>query len=134
MKNDLLKQLSELFKYSTAEHTEQYSDGMNTYKVEIKKEDNQLSLILTKKENKDNKEKLDKFLDSIDDEIWETALENLPKVCNISVKDLNQLYDNGEYDKVLSLMSKSVNFSAKELAAYYKEELDKLIKAYSLNF
>ena len=134
MKNDLLKQLSELFKYSTAEYTEQYSDGVNTYKVEIKKEDNQLSLILTKKENKDNKEKLDKFLDSIDDEIWETALENLPQVCNISVKDLNQLYDNGEYDKVLSLMSKSVNFSAKELASYYKEELDKLIKAYSLNF
>lgn len=116
---EILKALiKELFGMS--ELHQEYQDNDTHFVVDSQKEGNTLTIKVQLLENKDKKE-FEKWLESVDDDLFSEVLDELKKE---GLADLNSLYNSEDYKKVIN----KVKFKTKEIAARKIKELQKLIK------
>ena len=116
---EILKTLiKELFGMS--ELHQEYQDNDTHFVVDSQKEGNTLTIKVQLLENEDKK-KFEKWLESVDDDLFSEVLDELKKE---GLADLNSLYNSKDYKKVIE----KVKFKTKEIAARKIKELQKLIK------
>ena len=111
----LVKELMEL-----DELHQEYQDKDTHFVVDSQKEGNTLTIKVQLLENEDKK-KFEKWLESVDDDLFSEVLDELKKE---GLYDLNSLYNSKDYKKVIE----KVKFKTKEIAARRIKELQKLIK------
>ena len=126
IKNEVLNSLIKAFNYDECQEatTIQNEPGV-AYEVDLKKDGDVLTIVIEKK-NLVNKEKqeFEKWLDSIDDDMFQEALERVHEITGIDAKQLNEDYDSEEFKGIIKLFKDIVPVIAKEkidnLAKYLK--------------
>ena len=115
MDEKMLAQLvKELFESVTELH-EEYSDNNMSYAIDAEKNDNVLNITVTVKDNKDKKD-FEKFVDSLDDDVYEEVIESLQD----EIGDLTKLYDTEAYKDVIKVFKNKVKEVAQDRINYLK--------------
>ena len=106
--------IKELFK-SAEEMHEEYSENGTSYALDVKKEGNTLNVKITLKGNKDKKD-FEKFVDELDDDIYEEVIESLQD----EIGDLTKLYETESYKDVITIFKNKVKQVAQNRINYLK--------------
>lgn len=110
MKQELITQLvEELFK-SVNELHQEYKDNNISYVIDAQREDNELHINITLNNNKD-KEEFEKFIDNLDDDIYEEVIEWFNKNYDESI---GKLYNSENYQEVIEAFKSKVREIAQE--------------------
>ena len=117
---ELFKTLvKELFEMDTLH--QEYQDNDTHFVVDSQKKGDTLTITIKLVENKDKKE-FEKWLETVDDNLFSEVLEELKERDNLC--NLNELYNSKDYKKVIS----KVQSKTKEIAARKIKELQKLLQ------
>jgi len=123
IKNEILNGLIKAFNYDECQEatTIQNEPGV-AYEVDLKKDGDVLKIVIEKK-NLVNKEKqeFEEWLDSIDDDMFQEALERVHELTGIDAKQLDEDYNSKEFKGIIKLFKDIV-------PAIAKEKIDNLTK------
>lgn len=116
IKNEVLNSLIKAFNYDECQEatTIQNEPGV-AYEVDLKKDGDVLKIVIEKK-NLVNKEKqeFEEWLDSIDDDMFQEALERVHEITGIDAKQLDEDYNSKEFKGIIKLFKDIVPVIAKE--------------------
>jgi len=116
IKNEILNALIQAFKYDKCQEATTIQNNPDVaYEVDLKKDGDTLTIVIERKEleNKQKKE-FEQWLDSIDDDIFQEALERVQKLTGIDAKQLDEDYNSEDYMRIINLFKKMVPNIAKE--------------------
>ncbi len=116
IKNEILNALIKAFDYNVCQEatTIQNEPGV-AYEVDLKKDGDTLTIVIEKKEleNKDKKE-FEAWLDTVDDNMFQEALEKVQKITGIDAKQLDKDYNSDDYKGIINLFKKIISQIAQE--------------------
>lgn len=114
IKNEILNALIKAFDYNVCQEatTIQNEPGV-AYEVDLKKDGDTLTIVIEKKELEDKKE-FEAWLDTIDDNMFQEALERVQKITGIDGKQLDKDYNSNDYKGIINLFKKIVPQIAQE--------------------
>ena len=116
---ELLKALiKELFALN--ELHQEYQDNDTHFVIDSRKEGNKLTINITLKDNEDKK-KFEKWVDQLDDDIFNEVWEALAAEDNLH--SLNEIYNSNDYKKVIDKFKNKT----KEIASGKIKKLQKLL-------
>lgn len=108
IKNEILNALIKAFDYNVCQEatTIQNEPGV-AYEVDLNKDGDTLTIVIEKKEleNKDKKE-FEAWLDTVDDNMFQEALEKVQKITGIDAKQLDEDYNSKDYKGIINLFKK----------------------------
>lgn len=114
MEQEIITQLiKELFDSVDEMHSEYFEDG-TLYTLDAHKEDNVLNITISL-ENKD-KEEFEKFVDELDDDIYEEVIDSL----KMEIKDLTDIYETEDYKDVIASFKNKVREVAQNKINYLR--------------
>lgn len=116
IKKEILNELIKAFKFNECqEATTIQNEPDVAYEVDLKKKGDIITIVLERKqlENKEKKE-FERWLDSIDDDMFQEALERVEKITGLNPKELNAEYDSEDFKNVISHFKKIIPTIAKE--------------------
>lgn len=114
IKNEILNALIKAFDYDVCQEatTIQNEPGV-AYEVDLKKDGDTLTIVIEKKELEDKKE-FEAWLDTVDDNMFQEALERVQKITGIDGKQLDKDYNSNDYKGIINLFKKIVPQIAQE--------------------
>lgn len=116
IKNEILNALIKAFDYNVCQEatTIQNEPGV-AYEVDLNKDGDTLTIVIEKKEleNKDKKE-FEAWLDTVDDNMFQEALEKVQKITGIDAKQLDEDYNSKDYKGIINLFKKIIPQIAQE--------------------
>lgn len=114
IKNEILNALIKAFDYNVCQEatTIQNEPGV-AYEVDLKKDGDTLTIVIEKKELEDKKE-FEAWLDTVDDNMFQEALERVQKITGIDAKQLDKDYNSNDYKGIINLFKKIVPQIAQE--------------------
>lgn len=116
IKNEILNALIKAFDYNVCQEatTIQNEPGV-AYEVDLKKDGDTLTIVIEKKEleNKDKKE-FEAWLDTVDDNMFQEALEKVQRITGIDAKQLDEDYNSDNYKGIINLFKKIIPQIAQE--------------------
>jgi hypothetical protein len=116
IKNEILNALIKAFDYNVCQEatTIQNEPGV-AYEVDLNKDGDTLTIVIEKKEleNKDKKE-FEAWLDTVDDNMFQEALEKVQKITGIDAKQLDKDYNSNDYKGIINLFKKIIPQIAQE--------------------
>ena len=123
IKNEILNALIKAFDYNVCQEatTIQNEPGV-AYEVDLKKDGDTLTIVVEKKvlENQEKKE-FEQWLDSLEDDMYQEALERVQKLTGISTKQLDEDYNSEDFRRIINLFKKVVsNIASDRITALQK--------------
>jgi hypothetical protein len=116
VKEEILNGLVKAFDYDKCQEatTIQNEPGV-AYEVDLKKDGDTLTIVIEKKEleNKDKKE-FEAWLDTVDYNMFQEALEKVQKITGIDAKQLDKDYNSNDYKGIINLFKKIIPQIAQE--------------------
>ena len=116
IKTHILKELIKAFNYNECQEATTIQNNPEVaYEVDLKKDGDVLKIVIERKqlENKKKKE-FESWLDSIDDDLFQEALERVKKITGLDANQLNEKYDSDEFINVIDCFKKIIPAIAKE--------------------
>ena len=121
MEKELFQLAEQLLQQNTEGHEEITVNGKTLTVDYEKKDENTMIVTVSLHENKDKKE-FETWVNNLDDEFFNEVWENLSDIYGL--KELNDTYDNGNYQEVISKFKST----AKELAQQKINLLSKILE------
>lgn len=125
VKEEILNGLVKTFDYDKCQETTtiQNEPGV-VYEVDLKKDGDTLAIVVKKKvlENQEKKE-FKQWLDSLEDDMYQEALEKIQKLTGRTTKQLDEDYNSEDFRRIINLFKKVVS----SIASDRIEVLQKLI-------
>lgn len=123
VKEEILNGLVKAFDYDKCQEatTIQNEPGV-AYEVDLKKDGDTLTIVVEKKvlENQEKKE-FEQWLDSLEDDLYQEALERVQKLTGISTKQLDEDYNSEDFRRIINLFKKVVsNIASDRIAVLQK--------------
>lgn len=114
IKNEVLNALIKAFDYNVCQEatTIQNEPGV-AYEVDLNKDGDTLTIVIEKKELEDKKE-FEAWLDTVDDNMFQEALEKVQKITGIDAKQLDKDYNSNDYKGIINLFKKIIPQIAQE--------------------
>lgn len=114
IKNEILNALIKAFDYNVCQEatTIQNEPGV-AYEVDLNKDGDTLTIVIEKKELEDKKE-FEAWLDTVDDNMFQEALERVQKITGIDAKQLDKDYNSNDYKGIINLFKKIIPQIAQE--------------------
>ena len=114
IKKEILNALIKAFDYNVCQEatTIQNEPGV-AYEVDLKKDGDTLTIVIEKKELEDKKE-FEAWLDTVDDNMFQEALEKVQKITGIDAKQLDADYNSDNYKGIINLFKKVIPQIAQE--------------------
>ena len=108
IKNEILNALIKAFDYNVCQEatTIQNEPGV-AYEVDLKKDGDTLTIVIEKKE-------FEAWLDTVDDNMFQEALEKVQKITGIDAKQLDEDYNSNDYKGIINLFKKIIPQIAQE--------------------
>ncbi len=133
MKNidKILELCKEYFNAENLKQNEEVFDGKDAYSLVLEKVGDTINISLTKKENVDQKN-FEAFVDSIDDDLWLSVVENFKELTGTSLPEIEKMLNKGSFKKVLDIIKPAVKQTASDRIAELQKEIDSLKDAYQL--
>ena len=128
----IINQLLDYFKCNSAKEVQQVYNGKDAYRLTLNKKDDELTLTIKKIENNDRKE-LEAFMENIDDELWVRTMENFEQLTGHTVKEMDNLWENGKFKEVLNLLKPAIKATAEEQVKEHNSAIAELVSRYGLN-
>lgn len=119
-----IKQLATAFDFESFKEEHRIEIDNVTYKVDFNKEDDKLVLTLTKQEDT----KLKDFVNSLDDDLFQTACEEVETFTGRTLGDWNE---NSTQDEILEMFKALVKRTIEKEKSDLQYRLNKLTKTYS---
>lgn len=121
---NMIKQLVTVFNYDSFNEQHNITIDNVTYKLDFNKEKDKLVLTITKDENNDLKE----FINSLDDDTFQTACEEVEPLTGRTLGDWNE---NSTQEEILEMFKAVVKVSLRKQKEFLKAKLDKITNIYA---
>lgn len=116
IKNEILNELIKVFKFDEYQEATTIQNNPDVaYEVDLKKDGDTVTLVIEKKElvNKE-KQEFEKWLDTVDDEMFQEALTKVHEITGIDARQLDEDYNSPEFKGIIKLFKQIVPAIAQE--------------------
>ena len=121
---NMIEQLVTAFNYNSFNEQHEININNVTYNLDFNKEEDKLVLTISKEDNNDLKE----FINSLDDDTFQTACKEVEPLTGRTLGDWNE---NSTQEEILEMFKAVVKVSLEKQKSYLKAKLDKITDTYA---
>ena len=126
IKNETLQALIKAFDYDQCQEATTIQNNPNVaYEVDLKKDGDTLTIVIEKKklENQEKKE-FEKWLDTIDDEMFQEALSKVQDITGTDAKQLDKDYNSENFRQIINIFRQTISDIAEQRINSLKKYLN----------